>query len=281
MTDHSHARRSDVLRAMGIREWRLRSQSPDCETIEALDAELSLGPSSPQAVTSQSEGASAQKPSAPELALNAAQLHTSASAVAPQKPVEQVIPSAMTWNDLIPLVSACIACPRHADRTCAIVGSGSQSAACLIVGEAPSSADDAAGQPFAGRSGVLLNGMLASIGFDRSQVYITHMTKCMAAEQRPPEASEVHSCAGHLEAEIALVRPSLILALGLTAGRYLTGVDTDISVTALRGQVHRHATADTPLIVTYHPRYLLSRPSEKARVWEDLQLARRTLSPAV
>ena len=88
----------------------------------------------------------------------------------------------------------------------------------------------------------------------------------------------MRSCAAHLEAQIALVRPSLILALGLTAGRYLTGTDTDVSVTALRGQVHRHATTDAPLVVTYHPRYLLKRPSEKARVWEDLQLAQRTLS---
>ena len=278
MTDHIPASRSDMLRAMGIPEWRLRSHSPDLEPSEALAAELAPVSSAPQTVRPQSENPSAPKPSIPGSVLNSPQAQTPELAAAPQVPVERVVPSAMSWNDLIPLVSTCVACPRHADRTRAVVGAGSQSANCLIVGEAPSPADDAAGEPFADQGGVLLTNMLAAIGLDRSQVYITHMTKCMAAEQRPPEAAEVRSCAAHLEAQIALVRPSLILALGLTAGRYLTGTDTDVSVTALRGQVHRHATTDAPLVVTYHPRYLLKRPSEKARVWEDLQLAQRTLS---
>jgi uracil-DNA glycosylase len=278
MTDHSNASRSDMLRAMGISEWRLRSYSPGSEPIETLAAELATVSSSPQTARSESENPSASKPSTPGPVLNPPQAQTLELAAAPQVPVERAVASATSWNDLIPLISACAACPRHTDRTRAVVGAGSQSATCLIVGEAPSPADDAAGEPFADQGGVLLTDMLAAIGLDRSQVYITHMTKCMAAEQRPPEAAEVHSCAAHLEAQIALVRPSLILALGLTAGRYLTGTDTDISVTALRGQVHRHASMDTPLVVTYHPRYLLKRPSEKARAWEDLQLAQRTLS---
>ena len=175
------------------------------------------------------------------------------------------------WRDIESAVMACTACSRHSTRLHAVPGAGSVTAECLLVGEAPSAEDDATGNPFADASGVLLDNMLAAMGLNRASVYITQVIKCAAPAEQPPESSEILACSRYLEAQIKLLQPKLIVAFGLTAGRYLLNIKTDVSVGSLRGEVRQHAASGVPVIVTYHPRYLLKRPSAKSAAWQDLQ----------
>jgi DNA polymerase len=182
--------------------------------------------------------------------------------------------SAYTWESLTDAVAHCTACKLSATRTQGVLGVGDRNADWLIVGEAPGAEEDAQGEPFVGQAGKLLDAMLASIDLARGDnVYITNVLKSHPPENRRPEADEVAACRPYLLAQIALIRPRLILALGRYAAQSL--LETDETVAALRGRVHRFH--DVPLVVTYHPAYLLRNLTDKARAWEDLCLARRTM----
>lgn len=183
-------------------------------------------------------------------------------------------PAAWTWEGLDEAVARCTACKLSATRTQGVLGVGDRDADWLIVGEAPGAEEDAQGEPFVGQAGKLLDAMLASIGLARGDnVYITNVVKSRPPGNRNPEPDEITACMPYLLAQIELIRPRLILAAGRVAAQTLLG--TDEAIGRLRGRVHDYQ--GIPLIVTYHPAYLLRNLPDKARAWEDLCFARRTL----
>ena len=183
----------------------------------------------------------------------------------------------MGWDALRETVRTCVACGLCKQRKQAVFGVGNESAPWLFVGEGPGADEDELGEPFVGQAGKLLDSMLAAIGIARGrEAYIANVVKCRPPGNRTPSAEEAAACAPFLDRQIGLIRPRLIVALGKTAATRLLG--TEASLASLRGKVHEYQ--GTPLVVTYHPAYLLRSLPEKAKAWEDLTLARRTLAPA-
>jgi DNA polymerase len=179
------------------------------------------------------------------------------------------------WDALRETVASCTACGLHETRTQTVFGVGDQNADLMIIGEAPGADEDRQGEPFVGRAGQLLTAMLAAIGLAREQVYIANIIKCRPPGNRDPHSEEAAACQPYLHRQIALIRPRLILSVGRVSAHNLLG--TDEAVGRLRGRIHRFDPGDIPLIVTYHPAYLLRRPQEKAKAWQDLQAAHRLL----
>ncbi len=185
--------------------------------------------------------------------------------------------SALEWRDFAADVDACTACGLARTRRKSVPGVGDVAAEWLFVGEAPGSEEDARGEPFVGQAGKLLDNMLAALAMRRGEnVYIANVLKCRPPNNRAPEPGEIESCRPYLDRQIALIRPKLIVALGKSAATTLLGVDATIA--SLRGRVHRYR--EVPLVVTYHPAYLLRNLPDKAKAWEDLLFARRTLRSA-
>ena len=180
---------------------------------------------------------------------------------------------AYTWDSLTDAVARCTACKLSATRTQGVLGVGDRNADWLIIGEAPGAEEDARGEPFVGQAGRLLDAMLAAIDLKRGDnVYITNVLKSRPPGNRNPEPDEVAACRPYLLAQIELIQPKLIVALGRFAAQSL--LDTDEAIGRLRGRVHQFQ--NVPLVVSYHPAYLLRNLPDKARAWEDLCLARRT-----
>jgi len=180
----------------------------------------------------------------------------------------------MDWAQLRASTAACTACVLHKQRKQAVPGVGDENAEWLFVGEAPGAEEDARGEPFVGQAGKLLDNMLAAIELKRGEnVYIANVVKCRPPGNRNPEPAEAHACEPYLTRQIALIRPKLIVALGKVAAQNLMGSESTIA--SLRGRVHDYH--GTPLIVTYHPAYLLRTLADKAKAWEDLCLAVETL----
>jgi DNA polymerase len=178
------------------------------------------------------------------------------------------------WIPLKAAVSGCTKCGLHKTRTQTVFGVGDENADWMLIGEAPGAEEDRLGDPFVGQAGKLLDNMLAAIGLSRRRnVYIANVLKCRPPGNRNPSPEEVEKCTPHLLQQIELIRPKLILALGRFAAQTLLA--SDASIAALRGRVHRYA--GVPLIVTYHPAYLLRTLEDKAKAWEDLAFARRTM----
>ncbi len=181
----------------------------------------------------------------------------------------------MDWPALKTQVAGCTACGLRAGCTQTVFGVGDERAEWLLVGEAPGSEEDRLGEPFVGQAGRLLDSMLAAIDLKRGEnVYIANVLKCRPPGNRNPAPEEVAKCAPHLARQIALIRPKLILAMGRFAVQTLLG--TEATIASLRGRVHRHA--GVPLVVTYHPAYLLRNLPDKAKAWADLVFARRTMA---
>ena len=176
-----------------------------------------------------------------------------------------------TWEALEAAVSGCTKCELHSSRTQAVFGAGNHQADWMIIGEAPGADEDRLGEPFVGRAGLLLNEMLFAAGYQRAEVYIANILKCRPPSNRDPSADEMTCCEPYLQQQIALIQPKLILAVGRIAAHGL--LQTTTPVGRLRGSVHHYGDAEIPLIVTYHPAYLLRSPLEKRKVWEDLQFA--------
>lgn len=184
--------------------------------------------------------------------------------------------SAGDWAGLVASIEACQRCPLHATRQRAVPGVGDQAARLMIIGEAPGAEEDRRGEPFVGRAGQLLDAMLAAIGLDRHQdVFITNVIKSRPPENRDPTADEIAACRPWLDAQLALIQPSVILTVGKVAAQSLTGSRQPMG--KLRDQWHRLGETDIPLRATYHPAYLLRRPDAKARAWDDLVTVRRAL----
>jgi len=183
----------------------------------------------------------------------------------------------LEWRDFAADVDACTACGLARSRKKSVPGVGDTRAEWLFVGEAPGSEEDAKGEPFVGQAGRLLDNMLAALAMKRgANVYIANVLKCRPPNNRAPAPREIDACRPYLDRQIALIRPKLIVALGKSAATTLLGVDATIA--SLRGRVHRYR--DVPLVVTYHPAYLLRSLPDKAKAWEDLLFARRTLEAA-
>ena len=184
----------------------------------------------------------------------------------------------LDWEALQARVKACALCGLEKTRTQTVFGVGNRQATWMVVGEAPGADEDRQGEPFVGRAGQLLNEMLWALGLAREAVYIANVLKCRPPNNRDPSPDEVACCEPYLKRQVALIRPKIILAVGRIAAQNLLKTDTRIG--ALRGRVHRYADTGVPLIVTYHPAYLLRSPLEKRKAWDDLQLAARTLGAA-
>lgn len=181
--------------------------------------------------------------------------------------------ASLDWPELKQRVSGCHRCDLREGCTQTVFGVGCEQADWMFVGEAPGPEEDASGEPFVGHAGRLLDNMLLAIKLKRSETYIANVIKCRPEEDRHPHVGEISSCLPYLQRQIGLVQPKLIVALGKTAATALLG--TDATIASLRGMVHDYK--GIPLIVTYHPAYLLRSPMEKAKAWQDLCLAVRTM----
>ena len=180
----------------------------------------------------------------------------------------------MDWQQLKATVAACTSCVLHKQRRQAVFGVGDERAEWLFVGEGPGVEEDARGEPFVGQAGKLLDNMLAAIALKRGDnVYIANAVKCRPPGNRNPEPAEAAACEPYLSRQIELIKPRLIIALGKVAAQNLLG--TEATVASLRGRAH--AYRGTPLIVTYHPAYLLRNLSDKVKSWEDLCFAVDTM----
>lgn len=182
------------------------------------------------------------------------------------------------WEALRAEVRDCRKCPLCETRTQTVFGVGPPQAALMVVGEGPGADEDAQGQPFVGRAGKLLDQMLKAIGRSRdTDTYIANVVKCRPPGNREPAEGEAEACRAYLEGQLRLVRPRLILALGRVAAQRLLGSAEPLA--RLRGPLHHWGPDATPLMVTYHPAYLLRSPGEKAKSWEDLKKVRQFLQP--
>jgi len=196
-------------------------------------------------------------------------------------PEEQCVGSApdtggLDWSELRSSVAACTRCALHESRTQTVFGVGDPDSDWMIIGEAPGAEEDRRGEPFVGRAGKLLDEMLRAVGQARDSVFIANILKCRPPNNRDPKAEESSACRDYLERQIELVQPKIILAVGRVAAQLL--LDTDSPVGRLRGS--RHQLGSTPLVVTYHPAYLLRSPSQKRKAWDDLCLAKHIAADA-
>ena len=241
------ARRRACLDAMGITAWVPRRPS-------AADLPAEVAP-----------GVGAGTLPAPAAAPPAAGLpHAGAGAS---------LAAGLDWDDLAAAVAACQRCELHEGRTQTVFGVGNRAARWLVIGEAPGQEEDRRGEPFVGRAGQLLNSMLQALGMQRGEVYIANILKCRPPNNRDPRPEEVACCEPWLARQIELLAPRIILCVGRIAAQNLLKVQTPIG--KLRGQRHVYGASGIPVVVTYHPAYLLRSPAEKRRAWQDLLFARR------
>jgi DNA polymerase len=194
------------------------------------------------------------------------------AAVPPAAPAAPAAADTATrWEALRTEVLSCTRCPLHLTRTQGVLGVGPRRCDWLVIGEAPGAEEDRRGEPFVGAAGQLLDAMLRAIGLDRaSNVYIANVLKSRPPGNRDPKPEEVAACLPYLTRQIELLQPKIMLAVGRIAAQNLLATDAPLG--RLRGQVHRFGA--TPLVVTYHPAYLLRTPADKRKAWEDLKFAR-------
>ncbi len=183
---------------------------------------------------------------------------------------QQADASALGWDELRDCVAGCSRCELHSSRTQTVFGVGDPQADWMIIGEAPGAEEDRRGEPFVGRAGKLLDEMLRAVGQQRQSVFIANILKCRPPNNRDPKPAEAASCRDYLERQIELVAPKIILAVGRIAAQNLLASDAPVG--RLRGR--RHDLGGIPLVVTYHPAYLLRSPSQKRKAWDDLCMAR-------
>jgi DNA polymerase len=199
----------------------------------------------------------------------------------PDSPAEAAevpgVPGASRWEPLAAEVAACTRCALHSGRTQTVFGVGRRDADLMIIGEAPGAEEDKRGEPFVGRAGQLLNAMLRAIGLTRDAVYIANILKCRPPGNRDPKPEEAASCTPYLDEQIGLVAPKAILALGRISAQWL--LQSEMTIGRLRGQVLQYRDTGIPLVVTYHPAYLLRSPQAKGKSWQDLCLIRNLIEP--
>jgi len=192
----------------------------------------------------------------------------------PDQAMVEPVTDGIEWSELRSNVAQCSRCPLHQSRTQTVFGVGNPDADWMIIGEAPGAEEDRRGEPFVGRAGKLLNEMLHAVGQERYSVFIANILKCRPPDNRDPKPDEVAECRDYLEQQIARVQPKIILAVGRIAAQHL--LDSHETVGKMRGILHH--LGEIPLIVTYHPAYLLRSPRQKRKAWDDLCLAKQTLA---
>ena len=254
MSGKPDSRREEMLREMGIGPvWKLRTPEQGREH----DGECEQSVESAVPVAREIDASPASHPPSPT-----GSGHEPASI------------AKMDWPALQASVASCVACGLYAKRNKTVFGVGDRNADWLFVGEGPGAEEDTQGEPFVGQAGVLLDNMLAAIDLKRgANVYIANIVKCRPPGNRNPQTEEAHACAPYLQRQIELIRPKLIVVLGKVAAVNLLG--RDASIASLRGEVH--AYRGIPLIITYHPAYLLRTLPDKAKAWEDLCFAVTTM----
>ncbi len=256
------ARRKQYLDALGIEPWLPRTETP-AQPLQAT------APAPNPAMVVAAAPVKTQNPTRPE------KFPSQTTAPAPRQ-----VPT--DWDGLKPAVAGCMACKLGQTRTNTVFGVGFQSAPLMVVGEGPGADEDAQGEPFVGRAGKLLDEMLRAIGRSRKEevpdkaVYIANVVKCRPPGNRDPEPDEVEACRPYLDQQIRLVKPKLIVALGRIAAQRL--LSTDAPLSKLRGPLYEYGPEHTPLLITYHPAYLLRSPGEKAKSWADLKRVHQLLS---
>ncbi|MEJ2619727.1 MAG: uracil-DNA glycosylase [Candidatus Thiodiazotropha sp.] len=237
-------RRQSYLKMMGVTQWRLRQPVEQ----EPLSAPIVEG----------------------ETELNQVQQPVAQSELV--EPTETLIATQEQpdWQTLRAQVKQCRQCGLRQGCSQTVFGVGNEQADLLVIGEAPGADEDRQGEPFVGRAGQLLNAMLLAMGFKREAVFIANIVKCRPPNNRDPSAEEALACQNYLLQQVALIKPKLILSVGRISAQNL--LKTDIAVGKLRGRVHNFGEAAIPLVVTYHPAYLLRSPEQKGKAWQDLQL---------
>ncbi|KXB28965.1 DNA polymerase III [Dechloromonas denitrificans] len=254
--------REQMLVEMGISPiWKLRETAQAVEPAESpVEMPIEAAPSVEA------------RPSPPPLDKPASQPPASPPAVALQAANAAV--DAMNWPELTRAVAECRACPLCQQRKQAVLGVGDLNPDWLFIGEGPGADEDVQGEPFVGQAGKLLDNMLAALNIARgNKVYIGNAVKCRPPGNRTPEAAEMAACRPYLERQIALLKPKIIVLLGKAAVHSL--LHDDKALGTMRGK--RFEYAGIPVVVTYHPAYLLRNLPEKAKAWEDLLFARRLL----
>lgn len=249
------ARRKTYLKALGVDVWVSRGSPVEAEP-------------APTAVVVEVPPPRSRPPAAALLE------------AVPQKPLVVEAPPPILvpsdWAGLRAIVKDCTRCKLCPTRTQTVFGVGPESASLMVVGEGPGADEDAQGEPFVGRAGKLLDEMLKAIGRSRHEnTFIANVVKCRPPGNRDPEKDEAEACRPYLEAQIRLVKPKLIVALGRIAAQRL--LMTDEPLARLRGPLHAYGPERTPLFITYHPAYLLRSPREKAKSWDDLKKVWRFL----
>ena len=256
-------RRLEYLRTIGVDVWVPRAGAPVALQAREVPADAPAA----REISARQDGplpVHATQPAVPS---------PPGSAGASRKSIEPLSPELEAqWEALRAEVLGCTKCRLHETRTQGVFGVGNRRADWLIIGEAPGAEEDRQGEPFVGRGGQLLNAMLRAIGLSRESVFIANVLKSRPPGNRDPKPDEVAACLPYLMRQIALLRPRLILAVGRIAAQNLLA--TDVALGRLRGQVHTFGELNTPLVVTYHPAYLLRTPGDKRKAWEDLKFAR-------
>lgn len=254
----------DILRKMGVEVWKLRA----ADRSPALQSQ-SQQQSSPQPQPQPVAEASTSAHRARVVAATAAQAAQPESPDQPAAAQEDAQPS---LQRVAQAVAACQKCELHRHRANTVFGCGSSNADWLLVGEAPGQHEDLQGQPFVGRAGKLLDMMIAALGMQREQVFIANILKCRPPNNRDPLPAEVAQCEPYLHQQLALIKPKVIVALGRISAQTLLRSTQPLA--KLRAQTHHYGANNIPLVVTYHPAYLLRSPQQKAAAWEDLWQAR-------
>ena len=199
------------------------------------------------------------------------------SSIEADLPAESVRMSASPeWSTLEQTVSGCTNCVLHQTRIQTVFGRGNRRAAWMFVGEAPGAEEDRQGQPFVGSAGQLLSEMLYALHLDRDEVYIANILKCRPPNNRNPLPEEVQQCEPYLQRQLDMIRPKIIVALGRVAAQNL--LKTDERIGSMRGRRYHYGTLEIPVVVTYHPAYLLRNPVEKRKTWQDLCLAKKIIT---
>jgi uracil-DNA glycosylase len=271
-------KRNRYLDAMGVDVW-VRRPGGALEGVWVAPAAVTLaGASPPDGVVEHTAGAALEVASiaeplpGPEVFVHEPVATSPVIARAPAQPVA-VGDEAARWEALRTEVLSCTKCALHKTRTQGVVGVGPHRTDWMVIGEAPGAEEDRRGEPFVGRAGHLLDAMLHAIGLNRgTNVYIANVLKSRPPGNRDPKPDEVAACLPYLMRQIALLQPRLMLAVGRIAAQNLLSTDTPLG--RLRGKVHHFGELNTPLIVTYHPAYLLRTPADKRKAWEDLKFAR-------
>jgi uracil-DNA glycosylase len=250
-------RRNQYLQTLGVDVWVPRHAAPSADV--ALAVTMRAGSASIDVLGARANASAATTSQPPE--------PSGADAL------REGPPTVTTWESLRSEVLKCTKCALHGSRTQGVFGVGNQEAQWLVVGEAPGAEEDRRGEPFVGRAGHLLDAMLKAIGLSRGRnVYIANVLKSRPPGNRDPKPEEVAACLPYLMRQIELLRPRVMLAVGRIAAQNLLA--TDVPLARLRGKVHHFGELNTPLIVTYHPAYLLRTPGDKRKAWEDLKFAR-------